>query len=141
MALVRSFPLSRRATRVFFAAVVLACCATLVPAQRRERIVTNWRPLHYDVSLSFNDAMTEIASARTEVTLRVLKPHVTKIDFDFGEMPITSVTIAGKPTRYQRTSNTLDVMLPAAARNGSELKIAISRSEEHTSELQSPCNL
>ncbi|MGZ5436784.1 MAG: M1 family metallopeptidase [Pyrinomonadaceae bacterium] len=126
MTIVPGFLRSRRATRIFFIAIVLACFATLVPAQRRERVVTNWRPLHYDVSLSFNDAMTEIASARTEVTLRVLKPHVTKIDFDFGEMPITSVTVAGKPARYQRTSNTLDVMLPAAVRNGAELKIAIS---------------
>src|SRR6185503_3206309 len=120
------FLLSQRARRIFFAVLVLACGATLVPAQRRERVVTNWRPLHYDVSLSFNDVMTEISSARTEVTLRVLKPNVTKIDFDFGEMPITSVTVAGKPARYQRTSNTLDVLLPAPARNGAELKIAIS---------------
>jgi aminopeptidase N len=126
MTIVPGFLRSRRATSIFFVAIVLACFATLVPAQRRERVVTNWRPLHYDVSLSFNDAMTEIASARTEVTLRVLKPHVTKIDFDFGEMPITSVTVAGKPARYQRTPNTLDVMLPAAARNGAEMKIAIS---------------
>ncbi|HEX5701910.1 MAG TPA: M1 family metallopeptidase [Pyrinomonadaceae bacterium] len=125
MTIVRGFLFSPRATRIFFAAIVLACCATLVPAQRRERSVTNWRPLHYDVSLSFNDAMTEISSARTEVTLRVLKPNVTKIDFDFGEMPITSVTVAGKPARYQRTSNTLDVMLPVAPRNGAELKITI----------------
>ena len=117
---------SQRATRIFFAAIVLACCAALVPAQRRERAVTNWRPLHYDVSLAFNDAMTEITSARTEVTLRVLKPNVTKIDFDFGEMPITSITLAGKPARYERTSNTLDVLLPGRVRNGAELKIAIS---------------
>jgi aminopeptidase N len=122
----RSFLLSQRATRIFFAAIVLTCCATFVPAQRRERAVTNWRPFHYDVSLAFNEAMTEIASARTEVTLRVLKPNVTKIDFDFGEMPITSVTVDGKPARYQRTSNTLDVMLPAVAQNSADLKIAIS---------------
>ncbi|HEX6189473.1 MAG TPA: M1 family metallopeptidase [Pyrinomonadaceae bacterium] len=126
MTIVPGFLRSQRTPRIFFAAIVLVCFATLVPAQRRERVVTNWRPLNYDVSLSFNDAMTEIASARTEVTLRVLKPHVTTIDFDFGEMPITSVTVAGKPARYQRTSNTLDVMLPAAARIGAELKIAIS---------------
>src|SRR5687768_1645430 len=126
MAISRGVLRSQRATRIFFAAIVLACCATLVPAQRRERAVTNWRPLHYDVSLSFNDSMTEIASARTEVTLRVLKPNVRKIDFDFGEMPITSVTVAGKPARYQRMSNTLDVMLPSTPRNGAELKIAIS---------------
>ncbi|MGQ0762460.1 MAG: M1 family metallopeptidase [Acidobacteriota bacterium] len=126
MAIMRGVLRSQRATRIFFAALVLACCANLVPAQRRERVVSNWRPLHYDVSLSFNDAMTQIASARTEVTLRVMKPNVTKIDLDFGDMPITSVTVAGKPARYQRTSNTLDVTLPAAARSGAELKIAIS---------------
>ena len=123
---VRSWLQSQRATRIFFAAIVLACCATLVPAQRRERVVTNWRPIHYDVSLSFNDAITEISSAKTEVTLRVLKPNVTKIDFDFGEMPIGSVTVAGKAARYERTSNTLDVLLPGVARNGDELKIAIN---------------
>jgi aminopeptidase N len=126
--IVGSFLPSQRATRVFFAAIVLACCAALVPAQRRERVVTNWRPLHYNVSLSFNDAMTEISSARTEVSLRVLKPNVTKIDFDFGEMPISSVTVADKAARYERTSKTLDVLLPGVARNGDELKIAISYS-------------
>ena len=126
MKIVRSLPRSQRATRVFFAAIVLACCAAIVPAQRRERIVTNWRPLHYDVSLSFNDGITEISSARTEVTVRVLKPNVTKIDFDFGEMPIDAVTVSGKAARYQRTSNTLDVLLPGVARNGDELKIAIN---------------
>ena len=117
---------SQRAARIFFAAIVLACFATLVPAQRRERAVTNWRPLHYDVSLSFNDAMTEILSAKTEVTLRVLRPNVRKIDFDFGQMPVDAVMISGRPARYQRTSNTLDVMLPRVARNGDQLKIAIS---------------
>ena len=46
-----------------------------VPAQRRERVVTNCAH-HYDVSLSFNDAMTEIASARNgSLPLRVLKPR------------------------------------------------------------------
>ena len=124
--IVRSSLPSQRAKHVFFAALVLACCAALVAAQRRERVVTNWRPLHYDVSLAFNDAMTEISSARTEVRLRVLKPNVTKIDFDFGEMPISSVTVAGKSARYQRTANTLDVLLPGVAKNGAELKIAIS---------------
>lgn len=120
------FRRTQRSAHTLMAVIVLFGCATLVSAQRRERVVTNWRPLHYDVSLAFNATVTEIASARTEVTLRVLKPHVRKIDFDFGEMPITSVTVAGKPARYQRTSNTLEVMLPAAARNGAEFKIGIS---------------
>jgi len=117
---------SQKTPRIFFAAIVLIGCATLGPAQRRERAVTNWRPLHYEVSLAFNDAMTEIVSARTEVTLRILKPNVTKIDFDFGELPVDSVLISGKPTRYQRASGTLNVLLPGIARNGEQLKVAIS---------------
>lgn len=128
MTIARSFLPSQRATRVFFAAIVLACCAAFVAGQRRERVVTNWRPLHYDVTLAFNDAVTEISSARTEITLRVLKPNVKKIDFDFGDMSITSVTVAGKAARYLRKSDTLDVLLPGVGRNGDELKIAISYS-------------
>lgn len=118
--------LLRHPARVVLIAIVVACSASFVSAQRRERAVTNWRPLHYDVSVSFNEAMSEISSARTEVTLRVLKPKVTRIDFDFGELPIDSVTIAGKPARYERTSNTVNVLLPGSVRNGAQLKVAIS---------------
>lgn len=116
----------QRAISILFVAIVLAGCVAIVPAQRRERTVTNWRPLHYDVSLTFNDALTEISSARTEVTLRVLRPNVRKIDFDFGDMAIDSVKISGRPARYQRTANRLDVLLPGTVRNGDQLKVTIS---------------
>ena len=75
--------------------VCSACCllavlvfATPVAAQRQERVVDTWRPLHYDVKLAFNDQLTEIASARTEITLEVLAPTLARIDLDFGDMPI-----------------------------------------------------
>lgn len=126
MAIIRRIKWSPATTRFVFAAIALACCAAAVTAQRRERTVTNWRPVHYDVSLSFNETMTELSAAKTEVIVRVLKPNVTKIDFDFGELPIESVTVSGKAARYERTTNTLDVMLPGAARNGDEFKVAIS---------------
>ena len=112
--------------RVPLAALVLVCFATVVFAQRRERLVTNWRPLHYDVSLWFDDALQGLSSAKTEVTLRVLKPDVSKIDFDFGDLPIDSVTVSGKPARFERTSNTLDVLLPGVAKNGEQLNISIT---------------
>lgn len=118
--------LRRQPARIFLATIVVACCTTFVDAQRRERLVTNWRPVHYDVSLTFNETLSEISSARTEVTLKVLKPRVTKIDFDFGDMPVDSVMIAGQPARYERASDTLNVLLPGAARNGEQLKITIS---------------
>jgi aminopeptidase N len=112
--------------RLLFAALLLAMFATLVAAQRRERLITDWRPLHYDVSLSFNDELTELSAARTDVTLRVLRPQVRKIDLDFGDLPIDSVTVSGKPARYTRTPDGLDVWLPRVVRNGSQLNLSIS---------------
>lgn len=95
-------------------------------AQRRERVVESWRPIHYDVALTFNDQLTEISGARTEITLEVLAANLTKIDLDFGEMPIDAVTIAGSPARFERKPDGLDVFLPRAAKRGDQLSLMIT---------------
>ncbi|HEY8204585.1 MAG TPA: M1 family metallopeptidase [Pyrinomonadaceae bacterium] len=105
---------------------LLAFAALPSFAQRRERIVTSWKPLHYDVSLAFDDQLTQLSSARTQTTVQVLAPRLTQVDFDFGEMPIDSVTVSGKPARYDRTSELLNVFLPRAMRRGQKLDITIS---------------
>lgn len=138
MTIVRGFLPSQRPTRIFFAALVLACCTALAPAQRRERSVTNWRPLQYDVTLTFNDALTEISAAKTEVVLRVLRQNVTKIDFDFGDMPIDRVSVGrnvrasikndmdpGEPAPFVRRQGNLDVSLPRPAGPGDEYVVTI----------------
>src|SRR5690348_15558153 len=89
---------------------------SLADAQRRERTVDIWKPVHYDVSISFNDQLSEISSARTEITLQVLKPNLTQVDLDFGEMPIDSVLISGQPARFERAPGLLNVTLPQAAK-------------------------
>src|SRR6266540_1081976 len=73
-------------------------------AQRRERIVDAWKPLHYDVDLTFNDQLTEFTSARTDISIEVLAPKLDKIDLDFGDLPIDSVVVDSKPARYDRSS-------------------------------------
>jgi len=113
-------------TRIAFAAVFVLLAATFVAAQRRERVVSTWKPLHYDVSLSFNDQLTEISSAKTEVTLQVLAARLTVVDFDFGDMPIDSVTVSGKPARYERKAELLNVRLPRMYRNGDKLKVTVT---------------
>src|SRR5256885_10629041 len=50
----------------------------------------------------------------------------------------TSMILNGKPSMPQLLTN--GVPLPRSASTGTEL-MSLSRSEEHTSELQSPCNL
>src|SRR5580765_3734768 len=67
-------------------------------AQRRERTVDSWRPVHFDVDLSFDENMTQLATVRTKVALEVLAPTVDKVDFDFGDLIVDSVLLADQPT-------------------------------------------
>src|SRR5258708_16709342 len=109
------------------AAILFVFCLPLgIAAQRRERVISSWRPIHYDVGLSFNDQLTEISSARTEITLEVLVTNLTKIDLDFGEMPIDAVTVEGSPARFARQPSLLEVMLQRAPKRGEKLSLIIT---------------
>ena len=118
--------LSRVSVLLPAALLFLLCLSPCLAAQRVERVVESWRPLHYDVTLTFNDQLTEISGARTEITLEVLATNLTKVDLDFGEMPIDSVMVAGSPARFERKPNTLDVFLQRAAKRGDKLSLTIT---------------
>jgi aminopeptidase N len=104
----------------------LLCLPLSHAAQRRDRVIDSWRPIHYDVNLSFNDRLTEISAARTEITLEVLAANLTKIDLDFGEMPIDAVTVSGSPARFERQPDRLDVFLERAAKRGDKLNLTVA---------------
>ncbi len=108
------------------AVLFLAFLSLSAAAQRRERLVDTWRPLHYDVAISFNDQITAITSARAEITLEVLAANLTRIDLDFGEMPIDSVLVSGSPVRFERGPDLIDVMLDRAAHRGDKLNITVN---------------
>ena len=95
-------------------------------AQHRERTVDTWKPVHYDVSISFNDQLTEISSAKTEIALQVLKANLAKIDLDFGELPIDSVSVSGQPARFDRAPDLLNVFLPQAAKENDRVNIVVN---------------
>ncbi len=95
-------------------------------AQRVERTVTTWRPLHYDIDITFDDQLMEFKSARAQITVEVLAQKLTRIDFDFGEMPIDSVTVGSKTARTERSAETLNVLLPQAAVRGQKLDVTIA---------------
>jgi aminopeptidase N len=108
------------------AVVFLVSVPFSLSAQRRERTTDSWRPTHYEVALTFNDRLTEISAARTEISVEILAPTLTKIDLDFGEMPIDAVTISGSPVRFERRPDVLDVFLPLAANRGDKLILAVN---------------
>ncbi len=104
----------------------IVCLPLSLAAQRRERVINSWRPTHYDVALAFNDQLTAISSARTEITLEVLADNLTRINLDFGEMPIDAVTLGGSPVRFERKPDLLEVILQHAAKRGDNISLSIT---------------
>lgn len=95
-------------------------------AGRRERVVDAWRPVHYDVNLSFDDQLTQLATARTDITVEVLAPTTDKVDLDFGALRIDSVLVSGAAAQFERTSETLTVRLAKAATRGDRFDITVN---------------
>src|SRR6185436_17643231 len=92
--------------RAAVAALFVLFVVPLSVAQRRERLPDTWKPLHYEVFLSFDDQLTQITSARTDITLQVIATQATNIDLDFGDMPVDSETVSGKPVQYRQNPET-----------------------------------
>ena len=105
---------------------LLVLCSQLAGAARRERLITNWKPVNYDVTLTFNQSLTEITRARAEITVLLLEDKMSEIDFDFGELPIDSVTIAGRSAPYERPAGKLHVKIPNSTPRGTRLVVVVS---------------
>ena len=117
---------SRLAARTRSIVVIILFALAPTFAQRVEHTVTTWRPLHYDVDIAFNDQLTEFKSARAQIRVEILAPRLTKLDFDFGDLPIDSVTVASQPARTERTPELLTVFLPQPATRGQKLDVTIT---------------
>src|SRR5256714_63051 len=96
------------------------------PAQRQERSVQGWKPLHYDVELNFDDQLSGFTSARTRISVEVLSQTLATLDLDFGDLPIDSVLVSDQPAQFGRTSETLNVQLAQAAKRGDKLEVTVS---------------
>jgi len=115
-----------RLRRLLSVVSILLITAFCVSAQRRERVVDNWRPLHYDVNLTFDDQLSQLAAARTDIKIEVLAPTIERIDLDFGDLPVDSVLVAGTAAKFERTAETLNVLLQTTAKRGNQLDITVN---------------
>ena len=100
-------------------------CSAALAAERRERLVENWRPVHYDVTLVFNDALSELTRAETRLDALVLSDRLSVIDLDFGALTIDAVSAGGRPARYERQGERLNVFLARPARRGERLRLSV----------------
>ena len=113
--------------QVFAATLLLALAfATQSFAARTERLIDTWKPTHYNVSLTFNDKLSEITSAKAEITILCLKDSLAQIDLDFGELPIDAVTINNQTAQYTRSAGLLNIKLLQRVRQGTTLVVAVS---------------
>jgi aminopeptidase N len=114
----------RRACFPALLLLLLALCS-LVHAERRERLIENWRPLHYDVTLAFDEMLSELTRAETRLDALVLRNRLKVVDLDFGALTIDGVSVNGKPARYERQGERLNVFLPRPARRGERLQLRV----------------
>jgi aminopeptidase N len=118
--------ISHSLSRIALVLLLLLSPFASARAARHERVIDAWRPLHYDVSLAFNDQLSEITKAHTVITILVLKDALKTIELDFGEMPVDSVNVDNVAARYERRPGSLVITLPQAARRNANLSIAVA---------------
>jgi len=116
----------RQIQRLLFVTALILAAALVASAQRRERTIEGWKPLHYDVSLAFDDQLTQLTTARTNVSIEVVASQLSKIDFDFGDMPIDSVLVNGATAQFARAPETLSVVLSKVATRGNKLIVTVN---------------
>ncbi|MEP6912240.1 MAG: M1 family metallopeptidase [bacterium] len=106
--------------------VILVSSAPWSFAARSERLIDSWKPLHYNVSLTLNDQLTEIKSATAEITVLSLRDTLSQIDLDFGELAVDSVKVNGETTVFERSPERLNIKLSNAVPRETQLVVAVS---------------
>jgi aminopeptidase N len=112
--------------RLALVILIVLVSVTSAGAVRRERLIDSWRPVNYKVSLVLNDKLTEITSAKAEITILTLKNSVSQIDLDFGDMTVDAVTVDAQTAQFDRPSGRLNIHLPKVAPQNARLIIVVS---------------
>ena len=120
-----ALPISRFVSSALLLAVIL-CLTTRAVAARHERLIDSWKPVNYNVSLIFSDRLSELTSAKAEITVLALRDMLSQIDLDFGEMAVDSVTVNDQAAPYERSGGHLNIKLAPAMPRGTSFMVAIS---------------
>ena len=94
-------------------------------ALRRERLIDTWRPTHYNVSLTLNEQLTEITSARADIDIVAVKT-LSLVDMDFGEMITESVSLNNSPVTFFHRNGKLEITLPKPVDPGTKLHVTVA---------------
>jgi len=114
--------------RSFCALLFLCLLFSTSIAQRKERVVDTWAPVHFDIALTLDQSLSKIASATTAIDVRSRKQDLTMVDLDFGAMPVSSVEVDGRPVKFDQHGEKLDVFLSVPARRDQQFRISVTYS-------------
>ncbi|HAF22116.1 MAG TPA: hypothetical protein DCK93_04250 [Blastocatellia bacterium] len=112
--------------RALYGSLIILVSFSWAAATRTERLIDSWKPVAYNVSLLFDDQLTRIISAKTEITIVSLKDNLSLIDLDFGELPVDSVTVGKQTTPFERLPGRLNVKLLKTVPRGASFTVAVT---------------
>src|SRR5947209_433440 len=112
--------------RSLAASLLLLSTFAFALAERHERVVDSWRPINYNIALTLNDQLTEITSARAEISIQVLKGALTILDLDFGEMPVDSVTVNNASAHFNQSNGRLNGERSRTADSHDKLTVVVN---------------
>ena len=114
------------ARRVLAAALLSLLCCVIAVGARRERLVENWRPIHYDVALTFDDKLSELTRAETRITILVVHAPLRVVDLDFGSLPVDAVRVGTEAAQFEQRAGHLNVTLPRPVGAQEQLSITVT---------------
>ncbi len=127
MILLTAKPLKARAfAAARLIALLVLCFVTPAFAARTERLIDGWKPTDYKVAITLNEKLTEISSARADITILCLKDSLSQIDLDFGELPLDSVAVNNRNTLYTRSAGLISIKLSQRVSQGTSLLVSVS---------------
>lgn len=113
---------------IILAGFLFALLSLTIFGQRRERLIEAWQPLRFDVKLVFDNELSSLSAATADVEVLIRQNEVTKIDFDFGTMPVNGVKINGETAKFAQYDRKLDVFFTQPAQKNQKLNISVSYS-------------
>lgn len=112
----------RKRFHLVFLVWLLLTLSVQATATRRERVVDTWRPLNYAINIKFNETLSTIVEARTEIKARALK-NISQIDLDFGEMKLESILVNYQVAKFEHKAGILRIKLPEVQPRESQFTI------------------
>src|SRR2546423_3147842 len=117
--------LNTQLKRSLACALLCLLCSLSANAARHERLVETWRPIHYDVALTFDDKLSALTRAETKITIIVLHASLRVVDLDFGALPVDSVRVNAAEARFEQRDGRLNITLPHPAQAQEHLLVSV----------------